>query len=149
MGLQPAVLINTDVNTFRKELNLAQWAHRLVRENTHRPDLIVLKHAQDFHNRAQKRQSTTWTKDPALVLAKRGNDVVGGYAVIDGELLGLWGFGLGDWLVRGAIKDGATHLDCFDGWLPKFYQRNGFRETLREPNYNKGGPSVVFMRLRP
>lgn len=149
MGLQPAVLINTDVNTFRRELNLAQWAHPLVHANTHRPDLIVMKHAIDHHKRLKGDLSTKWTKDPALVLAKRGNDVVGGYAVVDGELLGLWGFGIGDWLVRAAVRDGATHLDCFDGWLPQFYKHNGFRETLREPNYNRGGPSVVFMRAQP
>lgn len=44
-----------------------------------------------------------------------------------------------------AIREGGTRLDCFDGFLPLFYERFGFREVRREPNWTPGGPDVVYM----
>jgi hypothetical protein len=44
-----------------------------------------------------------------------------------------------------AIREGGTRLDCFDGFLPRFYERFGFREVRREPNWTPGGPDVVYM----
>lgn len=44
-----------------------------------------------------------------------------------------------------AIREGGTRLDCFDGFLPQFYGRFGFREVRREPNWTPGGPDVVYM----
>ena len=71
-----------------------------------------------------------------------------GYVVRpDGELVyvfSLW-TGRGDGLVKCAIRDGASHLDCFDGYLPEFYARHGFTEYRREANWTPGGPDVVFM----
>jgi hypothetical protein len=75
-------------------------------------------------------------------------DGASGYCVRgDGELVFVHSRlkGRGDGLVRKAIADGATHLDCFDGYLVEFYSRHGFVETRREPNWTAGGPDVVFM----
>lgn len=72
----------------------------------------------------------------------------GGYAIrADGELVYVFttARGHGDALVRAAIVNGATHLDCFDGYLPTFYARHGFTETHREPNWTPDGPDVVWM----
>ena len=44
-----------------------------------------------------------------------------------------------------AIREGGTRLDCFAGFLPQFYERFGFREVRREPNWTPGGPDVVYM----
>lgn len=55
--------------------------------------------------------------------------------------------GHGDEIVTRALAAGATHLDCFDGYLPGFYARHGFVETSREPNWTDGEPDVVFMAL--
>lgn len=44
-----------------------------------------------------------------------------------------------------AIREGGTRLDCFDGFLPQFYERFGFREVRRESNWTPGGPDVVYM----
>jgi hypothetical protein len=55
--------------------------------------------------------------------------------------------GQGDAIVQAAIKVGAKHLDCFDGYLVQLYRRNGFVVTARTPNYTKGGPDEVFMEL--
>ena len=85
-------------------------------------------------------------------LVKEGNDAVGGFVVLDGELVGLHNIrvGRGDWMLREAVSLGANRLDCFDvPHLIDLYQRHGFYEILREPNHNKGGPDVVWMRMKP
>ena len=71
-----------------------------------------------------------------------------GYAVRpDGELVLVWSLerGRGDVMVSGAVHDGATRLDCFDGYLPRLYSRHGFVETERVANWTPGQPDVVFM----
>lgn len=73
-----------------------------------------------------------------------------GYALNNGELVSVFSAikGAGDDIVRSAISNGATHLDCFDGYLLKLYARHGFEEVRREANWTAGGPDVVFMRRR-
>lgn len=74
-----------------------------------------------------------------------------GFGVADGgELIGVYSVdrGNGDAILRAAIAAGARRLDCFDGYLPAFYARHGFRETDRTPNWTPGGPDVVYM-VRP
>ncbi len=67
------------------------------------------------------------------------------------ELVGVFSLvkGRGDDIVQHAVRVGADHLDCFDGYLTRLYARNGFVETRREPNWTAGEPDVVFMRLAP
>lgn len=70
-----------------------------------------------------------------------------GFGVNGAELIGLFSSerGRGAALVQAAIAAGATHLDCFDGYLPELYARHGFCETRRVPNWTPGGPDVVYM----
>lgn len=67
----------------------------------------------------------------------------------DGEITALFSAnkGRGDALVKEAIAKGGTKLDAFEGYLPKLYEKHGFKEYKREPNWNKGGPDVVYMAL--
>ena len=67
----------------------------------------------------------------------------------DGELTNLFseGKGHGDYLVSRALQRGATHLDCFDGYLVELYNKHGFEEYKRELNWTIGEPSVVYMKL--
>lgn len=67
----------------------------------------------------------------------------------DGTLIGLFSRvkGRGDVLVNRAIREGARLLDCFDGFLPSYYEGYGFRETERVPNWTSGEPDVIFMAL--
>jgi len=54
-----------------------------------------------------------------------------GYALHDGDLISVFsqpGGHQGAAIIKDAIKNGATTLDCFDGKLPKFYRTFGFRE---------------------
>lgn len=76
--------------------------------------------------------------------------VVGGYALqLNDDMLvevrHLWGPGYGSALAESAVENGAQVLDCFDGFLPAFYERFGFREYRRDANWTPGGPDVVFM----
>lgn len=83
-------------------------------------------------------------------LTRLSDDGLSGYAVQpDGELVGVFSLvrGRGDELVTDAIANGATHLDCFDGYLVDFYRRHGFGVHRREANWNPGGPDVVYMYL--
>lgn len=82
-------------------------------------------------------------------LAYEGAQQVGGYVVLEGELLGFHNTrkGVGEWMLRQAIKDGANRLDCFAGHAERLYHRHGFREVIRELNKEPGGPDVVWMRM--
>ena len=51
-------------------------------------------------------------------------------------------------MVEDAIElDGVQYLDCFDGFLPSYYEKFGFVEYKREANWTEGGPDVVYMRM--
>lgn len=79
-----------------------------------------------------------------------GAQAVGGYLVLDGELLGLFCTvrGKGDWLMRHAVLDGANRLDCFaEPALLKLYHRHGFTIYRSEANWDPKGLPVVFMGL--
>jgi hypothetical protein len=96
---------------------------------------------------------------PSWEIASRPNvefylheDSLSGFAISgSGELLGVFSRvkGRGDGLMVHALYRGATHLDCFEGYLPAFYAKHGFVEVGSERNY--GGdhlPRVVYMALR-
>lgn len=72
----------------------------------------------------------------------------------DGELTGLFKSpdslrkDIGPDLVEAAKKAGATKGDYFDSpKLKEIYENAGFKEYKRVPNYEKGGPDVVYMAL--
>lgn len=55
--------------------------------------------------------------------------------------------GRGDDLVSTAISNGGRKLDSFDPYLPKKYSEHGFKEYARSPNWQPGGPDVVFQKM--
>ena len=87
--------------------------------------------------------------------------VQAGFAVGgDNELLGMFNgspiSGLGDMMIKYSVREGATHLSCFDGFLVELYKQHGFVESDRiewkekyKPdrwNYDRfGRPDVVCM----
>ncbi|MEU5403728.1 hypothetical protein ABZ348_31055 [Streptomyces sp. NPDC005963] len=78
------------------------------------------------------------------------DDLMSGFGIDgDGTLIGVFSLikGRGEGMVTHAIKSGARKLDCFDGFLPGYYERFGFVETERVPNWTQGEPDVVFMAL--
>lgn len=77
-------------------------------------------------------------------------DMCSGFGVTTlGELVGVFSTiqGRAHDLIRYAKKVGATHLDCFDGFLPKLYEKHDFYEIERVSNWTPGEPDVVFMQL--
>lgn len=71
-----------------------------------------------------------------------------GYAVRnDGELVYVFSLerGRGAELVASAIHNGASHLDCFDGYLVTLYSHAGFAKVTSLPNWTDGEPDVVYM----
>lgn len=67
----------------------------------------------------------------------------------DAELIALFSLvsGRGPDMVRLSVVNGANLLDCFDGFLPKYYESFGFSEYARESNWTPGLPDVVYMSL--
>lgn len=65
----------------------------------------------------------------------------------DGELVFVFSRvkGRGKALVDSAVRMGATHLDCFDGYLTDLYSRHGFERVTSLSNWTPGGPDVVYM----
>lgn len=45
-----------------------------------------------------------------------------------------------------AVREGALHLNCYEGYLVTLYQKYGFKEYKREASWTPGEPDVVFMR---
>ena len=80
-------------------------------------------------------------------------DGLAGYALSPrGDLQSVFNIGqggIGDDLISHAVAQGARTLDCFDGYLPRFYARHGFTEACREANWTPGEPDVVFMAQPP
>lgn len=85
-----------------------------------------------------------------------------GYAISkQGELLNLFsanGSKHGKYAMYEAVRNGARYLDCYDGFLPGYYNQFHFLESAREAwnpryapkhwNYKKyGKPDVVYMEL--
>jgi hypothetical protein len=98
---------------------------------------------------AKRGRERIWYETQCIVYtAQEGNDRRGGFAVLQGELIGLHHVdkGLGDWLMRAAVDAGADCLNCFEHpHLLDLYTRHGFRTVSVVTNTTKGGPAVHYM----
>ena len=77
-------------------------------------------------------------------------DLDAGFVIApDGKFTSLFSIkpGRGAALITAAIKYGASYLYCFDGYLVTLYERFGFIEVDRIPDWIKGQPDGVFMEL--
>ena len=109
----------------------------------------ALRFARDCDERVREYTSheNTFGDDGRYFLT---DDGLSGFGVSgEGEMVGLFSLvrGRGSWLAFRAEAHGATRLDCFDGYLPRFYASLGWREYHREPNWTPGGPDVVYMTV--
>lgn len=162
------VITPATLDQFQNALTLARRTRQHVADGCHEAGDIVLKVVQAYH-----RHKSSWPaqiKDASRVdlreiqtanenhffdrrckirLCYEDNKPVGGYVVLEGELLGLHNLrkGCGDWLVQHAVLDGADRLDTLAiPHLLRLYSRYGFREVHNEPNWNPDLPHVVWMR---
>lgn len=121
------IFVKVSPRDYKESLKRIQSLYKIIRDNTTPWDEIDLTDTECFI-----------AGFPAYM----------GFAVRDnGELIGLFSAinGKGDLLLKEAIKRGARHLDCFDGYLPTFYARHGFIEVRREANWTEGEPDVIYM----
>lgn len=107
------------------------------------------KVADEYQHNLTPYMATEFKK--AKIKTFLNKDKTAGYALKpDGELVNVFSIkkGNGAGVVVDAIKRGAKKLDCFDGALPKYYKRFGFKEIQREPNWTKGQPDIIYMRRK-
>lgn len=98
------------------------------------------------------------------VAVKPDGDIVSVFANPKAKLKDIYGRATG--MVELAKQNGGTKLDAFDTFLPKLYERHGFKEIGRDAwnpeiaasdlknwdkkffnRWNKGEPDVVYMQL--
>lgn len=118
---------------FRKELQYLQLMSKAIKDNTTPAHELPESYTAQFY---------------------LSTDELSGYRLDKGELTAVFSFtgGRGKALVRDAIKNGATHLDHFQGYLSKFYSELGFDLVRTEKHYNWASdntlPDVLFRKLR-
>lgn len=161
----PQVLVKAAMDKFYYALNHNRRRRPVIATGCATAEEVVLRTGQEFQRRNPQTLAVTlstnrqdwkrrvddyYEKVCHVRLAKELNDSVGGFVVVDGELIGLHNIhpGCGDWMLRDAIALGANRLDTYAvPHLLELYTKHGFREVLREPNkIIKGGVPVVFMR---
>lgn len=80
-------------------------------------------------------------------------DGLTGFAVApDGDLQSMFNVGpagRGHVAIELAALEGAKTLDCFEPFLPTYYEAHGWVVDRREDNWTPGGPEVAYMRYSP
>ena len=107
-----------------------------------------LNHSKDSHVQAMREWRDKHCK---IRLCYYNNRAVGGYVVVQGELMGMHNLhrGVGQWMLDHAINDGTVTLDCFDEpALIKLYISRGFTEERREAQPRQRQPDIVWMRKK-
>lgn len=111
-------------------------------------ELYPVRLAADDRMGTKLREAEFYKKHCIIRIAKQDAETVGGYCVLDGELLCLHNKqkGKGDWMLDHAKSDGAVRLNCFDvPPLTELYTRHGFKVVNRQPNWVEGEPDVLIM----
>ena len=138
------VITTAPLKKFLDAVSYVRGENEMMMENLSSSGDIAIKYAEYFNYCKQRNIS------PSIVfrLVYDGILCTGGYCVINGELCSFWSIigGRGTWLLDNAIADGAYHLNCFDGYLPTFYKKRGFKEYQREHNWTPSGPDVIYMK---
>ncbi len=111
--------------------------------------IMALSKARDV--RPEVKAATTHPTDlPDAVWYYLHADERSGFGITeDGELIAVFSVdkGRGQGIMEAAESRGAAYLDHFDGYLSDFYQRRGWVEYKREPNWVDGQPAVVYRTL--
>lgn len=162
----PQVIVKVTPEKFMHALSFARRTDPRVSTPLPTEGSIMHKAAVEFHRMfpatgdpvAHRARNTRRSNEDKFYrnhchyrLAMEGNVVRGGFCILLGELMGMWNTerGRGDWMLAEALSLGADRLDHFDiPVLVNLYQRNGFVEVLREPNYDRKGPDVIWRRLK-
>ena len=161
----PQVLIEVPLNTFINALDYNRGHSQAYRESLSSGGEIALKVAEAYHEykkddrvlglsqlEHKAKLSKFYREECRIMLAFDGNTPVGGYAVLQGELLAFHNVrrGCGTWMLDRAVADGAERLDCFAvPRLVELYSSRGFREVRREAHWSDSTkPDVVWMERK-
>jgi len=77
-------------------------------------------------------------------------DNLSGFGITkDKEIINLFSIpkGRGKLLINKAKKLG-NNLNCFEGYLSKFYKLAGFKKIKEIKNWTKGEPSIIYFNLK-
>lgn len=160
----PQVLVQVPSDAFYYAFNHNARRRDQIRVSPTLAENVTIRCAQEFHRMNPRHTGAPFDRKAHAAKLERfhklhchirlatdmdGSKKLGGFIVLNGELLGLHHIerGHGDWLMQHAVSLGADRLDCYDiPHLIELYKRHGFREVLREPNHKAGQPDVVWMR---
>lgn len=120
-------------HNFAIAYHAARWESPVVRDATSPVEEVC----DGRYTRTLYCLAEDWMSGFAIRPGDEGNELIGVFSLVKGR---------GSRLIEAALDMGAERLDCFDGFLVDFYQRHGFVETERVPNWTEGEPDVVFMR---
>lgn len=125
---------------------------RILREVSQHEFIREFQRTRTKHPLVKLNTSAAWEVAESLIglgTCYLSADNQAGFAITaQGELIALHSAvgGRGTYLVGEAVALGATHLDCFDGYLRSLYEKHGFVAYKTEPNWTEGQPDIVHMR---
>lgn len=158
------IIVPVSINAFINALGVNRRISDKVREGTNTADEVMLQVAQsydlvaggaEFRRAALSRMENKMRLDNFykyschVRLCFTDNRAVGGFIVLDGELLALHNLepGHGDWMMRDAVRCGATKLSCWaTPALLNLYVRHGFKAVGHESHHtDPDHPGVAHM----
>lgn len=152
------IIVPVSINAFINALGVNRRISDKVRGGTSTADEVMLQVAQAYRparslgfTRAESRARLEefYSKRCHVRLCFSDNRAVGGFIVLDGELLALHNLepGHGDWMMRDAVRCGAVKLSCWATTaLLNLYVRHGFKAVGHEPHHtDPDHPGVAHM----
>jgi len=122
----------------------------MFRQTTGKMFYEVLKASQNKNDLVKEFVHLYDKKEYSEMQCFLSTDINSGYCIKnDGDIVSVFSLvkGRGKQIMLDAVTNGGYKLDCFDGYLTKFYSSIGFIEYKSEKNWDKNGPDVKFMRL--
>ncbi len=140
----------------------AAKTHNIVNEGLNKAYLT--KNSKQHGAFVHAYPAAEYSKMKIFLLNDGSEKGVAGLAVKDGDIVSVFKHpsckvrGVVDkFLIPKALENGGNRLDCFNGFLPKLYARNGFEPVSKTSfnrdfapedwNYDRDGePDVIFMK---
>lgn len=140
----------------------AAKTHNIAQEKT--SGTYLTKQSKQHGAYVHSYSASEYSKMKLFLLNNGSKKGVAGVAVKNGDIVSVFKHpdcrikGIVDrYLIPKAIQNGGNRLDCFDGFLPTLYARNGFKPVSKMPfnkkfappdwNYKRDGtPDIIFMK---
>lgn len=132
--------INVLNPALHREAGAKSFAEAVENARKLRPDVVenVSKYTPEEYSKMRPFLSPDKKSGFALKPTDKGEELINVFSAEKG-------LGRGDKIVSEAVNRGAQTLDSFDSKaLRDLYEKHGFKEFKREPNFTPGGPDVVY-----